>query len=89
MALPHHKGRQYSIASALPKPCFLEDFYGPYTKAGEKGPYFLTECSTQQLFSQLTLLQQVGAPGPHGLRGAPCPALPRALPARTGRAVSP
>ncbi|KAG5196148.1 hypothetical protein JEQ12_011784 [Ovis aries] len=58
LALPHHKGRQYSIASALPKPCFLEDFYGPYTKAGEKGPYFLTECSTQQLFSQLTLLQQ-------------------------------
>ncbi|XFG14368.1 hypothetical protein AB1E19_017992 [Capra hircus] len=58
LALPHHKGRQYSIASALPKPCFLEDFYGPYTKAGEKGPYFLTEYSTQQLFSQLTLLQQ-------------------------------
>ncbi|XP_043332903.1 kinase non-catalytic C-lobe domain-containing protein 1 isoform X2 [Cervus canadensis] len=56
-ALPH-KERQYSIASALPKPCFLEDFYGPYTKAGEKGPYFLTEYSTQQLFSQLTLLQQ-------------------------------
>ncbi|CAN0555950.1 unnamed protein product [Rangifer tarandus platyrhynchus] len=53
-----HKERQYSIASALPKPCFLEDFYGPYTKAGEKGPYFLTEYSTQQLFSQLTLLQQ-------------------------------
>uniref|UniRef100_A0A4W2EEY2 Kinase non-catalytic C-lobe domain-containing protein 1 n=1 Tax=Bos indicus x Bos taurus TaxID=30522 RepID=A0A4W2EEY2_BOBOX len=58
LALPHHKERQYSIASALPKPCFLEDFYGPYTKAGEKGPYFLTEYSTQQLFSQLTLLQQ-------------------------------
>ncbi|KAB0384334.1 hypothetical protein FD755_006251 [Muntiacus reevesi] len=57
LALPH-KERQYSIASALPKPCFLEDFYGPYTKAGEKGPYFLTEYSTQQLFSQLTLLQQ-------------------------------
>ncbi|XP_055281873.1 kinase non-catalytic C-lobe domain-containing protein 1 [Moschus berezovskii] len=58
LVLPHHKERQYSIASALPKPCFLEDFYGPYTKAGEKGPYFLTEYSTQQLFSQLTLLQQ-------------------------------
>ncbi|KAM9051973.1 kinase non-catalytic C-lobe domain-containing protein 1 isoform 4-T4 [Megaptera novaeangliae] len=58
LALPHHKGRQYSIASALPKPCFFEDFYGPYTRAGEKGPYFLTEYSTHQLFSQLTLLQQ-------------------------------
>ncbi|XP_061038658.1 kinase non-catalytic C-lobe domain-containing protein 1 [Eubalaena glacialis] len=58
LALPHHKERQYSIASALPKPCFFEDFYGPYARAGEKGPYFLTEYSTHQLFSQLTLLQQ-------------------------------
>ncbi|XP_057387585.1 kinase non-catalytic C-lobe domain-containing protein 1 isoform X1 [Balaenoptera acutorostrata] len=58
LALHHHKGRQYSIASALPKPCFFEDFYGPYARAGEKGPYFLTEYSTHQLFSQLTLLQQ-------------------------------
>ncbi|XP_059755712.1 kinase non-catalytic C-lobe domain-containing protein 1 isoform X3 [Balaenoptera ricei] len=58
LALPHHKGRQYSIASALPKPCFFEDFYGPYARAGEKGPCFLTEYSTHQLFSQLTLLQQ-------------------------------
>lgn len=76
MALPHHKGRQYSIASALPKPCFLEDFYGPYTKAGEKGPYFLTEYSTQQLFSQLTLLQQVGGARPTWPAGGalPCPA---------------
>lgn len=54
-----HKERQYTIASALPKPCFFEDFYGPYAKASEKGPYFLTEYSTHQLFSQLTLLQQV------------------------------
>ncbi|XP_008821388.1 kinase non-catalytic C-lobe domain-containing protein 1 isoform X2 [Nannospalax galili] len=58
LALPHHKERQYSIASALPKPCFFEDFYGPYAKASEKGPYFLTEYSTHQLFTQLTLLQQ-------------------------------
>ncbi|XP_065750811.1 kinase non-catalytic C-lobe domain-containing protein 1 [Phocoena phocoena] len=58
LALPHHKERQYSIASALPKPCFFEDFYGPYARASEKGPYFLTEYSTHQLFSQLTLLQQ-------------------------------
>ncbi|XP_042816834.1 kinase non-catalytic C-lobe domain-containing protein 1 isoform X2 [Panthera tigris] len=58
LALPHHKERQYTIASALPKPCFFEDFYGPYAKANEKGPYFLTEYSTHQLFSQLTLLQQ-------------------------------
>lgn len=57
--LPHHKERQYTIASALPKPCFFEDFYGPYAKASEKGPYFLTEYSTNQLFTQLTLLQQV------------------------------
>ncbi|XP_025866434.2 kinase non-catalytic C-lobe domain-containing protein 1 [Vulpes vulpes] len=57
LALPH-KERQYSIASALPKPCFLEDLYGPYARAGEKGPCFLTEYSTQQLCSQLTLLQQ-------------------------------
>uniref|UniRef100_A0A8C4MCW9 Kinase non-catalytic C-lobe domain-containing protein 1 n=1 Tax=Equus asinus asinus TaxID=83772 RepID=A0A8C4MCW9_EQUAS len=57
LALPH-KERQYTIASALPKPCFFEDFYGPYAKASEKGPYFLTEYSTHQLFSQLTLLQQ-------------------------------
>ncbi|XP_059254873.1 LOW QUALITY PROTEIN: kinase non-catalytic C-lobe domain-containing protein 1 [Mustela nigripes] len=57
LALPH-KERQYTIASALPKPCFFEDFYGPYAKANEKGPYFLTEYSTHQLFSQLTLLQQ-------------------------------
>ncbi|XP_006147001.1 kinase non-catalytic C-lobe domain-containing protein 1 isoform X2 [Tupaia chinensis] len=58
LTLPHHKERQYTIASALPKPCFFEDFYGPYAKASEKGPYFLTEYSTHQLFSQLTLLQQ-------------------------------
>lgn len=59
LVLPHHKERQYTIASALPKPCFFEDFYGPYAKASEKGPYFLTEYSTNQLFTQLTLLQQV------------------------------
>ncbi|XP_054441039.1 kinase non-catalytic C-lobe domain-containing protein 1 [Pteronotus mesoamericanus] len=58
LALPHHKQRQYSIASALPKPCFLEDRCSPYAKASEKGPYFLTEYSTHQLFAQLTLLQQ-------------------------------
>lgn len=58
LALPH-KERQYSIASALPKPCFFEDFCGPYAKASVKGPYFLTEYSTHQLFTQLTLLQQV------------------------------
>ncbi|XP_004625614.1 protein very KIND [Octodon degus] len=57
LTLPH-KERQYTIASALPKPCFFEDFYGPYAKASEKGPYFLTEYSTHQLFTQLTLLQQ-------------------------------
>ena len=77
LALPHHKERQYTIASALPKPCFFEDFYGPYAKANEKGPYFLTEYSTHQLFSQLTLLQQVTGPaslarGRHGEgRGGP------------------
>lgn len=59
LVLSHHKERQYTIASALPKPCFFEDFYGPYAKASEKGPYFLTEYSTNQLFTQLTLLQQV------------------------------
>lgn len=58
LALPHHKEHQYSIASALPKPCFFEDLCGPYTKASAKGPYFLTEYSTHQLFIQLTLLQQ-------------------------------
>ncbi|XP_053441626.1 kinase non-catalytic C-lobe domain-containing protein 1 isoform X3 [Nycticebus coucang] len=58
LALPQHKERPYTIAAALPKPCFLEDFYGPCAKASEKGPYFLTEYSTHQLFSQLTLLQQ-------------------------------
>lgn len=58
LALPH-KERQYTIASALPKPCFFEDFCGPYAKASMKGPYFLTEYSTHQLFTQLTLLQQV------------------------------
>lgn len=57
--LPPHKERPYTIAAALPKPCFLEDFYGPCAKTSEKGPYFLTEYSTHQLFSQLTLLQQV------------------------------
>ncbi|XP_045710194.1 kinase non-catalytic C-lobe domain-containing protein 1 [Phyllostomus hastatus] len=58
LPLPHHKQRQYTIASALPKPCFLEDLGGPHAKASEKGPYFLTEYSTHQLFTQLTLLQQ-------------------------------
>ncbi|XP_036593012.1 kinase non-catalytic C-lobe domain-containing protein 1 [Trichosurus vulpecula] len=56
--LPHHKERPYTIASALPKPCFLEEFCGAYGKTSEKGPYFLTEYSTHQLFSQLTLMQQ-------------------------------
>lgn len=73
LALPH-KERQYTIASALPKPCFFEDFYGPYAKANEKGPYFLTEYSTHQLFSQLTLLQQVlGAAGRPRGRGDGAP----------------
>ncbi|XP_004375047.1 kinase non-catalytic C-lobe domain-containing protein 1 [Trichechus manatus latirostris] len=58
LALGPHKERQYTIASALPKPCFLEEFYGPYARVSEKGPYFLTEYSTQQLFTQLTLMQQ-------------------------------
>ncbi|XP_006880179.1 PREDICTED: protein very KIND [Elephantulus edwardii] len=58
LALVPHKERPYTIASALPKPCFPEEFYGPYVKASEKGPYFLTEYSTHQLFTQLTLLQQ-------------------------------
>ncbi|KAL0616903.1 Kinase non-catalytic C-lobe domain-containing protein 1, partial [Plecturocebus cupreus] len=58
LVLPAHKERPYTIAAALPKPCFLEDFYGPCAKPSEKGPYFLTEYSTHQLFSQLTLLQQ-------------------------------
>ncbi|ELK11790.1 Protein very KIND [Pteropus alecto] len=58
LALPHHKEHQYSIASALPKPCFFEDFCGPYAKASVKGPCFLTEYSAHQLFTQLTLLQQ-------------------------------
>lgn len=70
MALPHHKEHQYTIASALPKPCFFEDFCGPYTKASAKGPYFLTEYSTHQLFSQLTLLQQVRACQAGGKGGA-------------------
>ncbi|XP_045147273.1 kinase non-catalytic C-lobe domain-containing protein 1 isoform X2 [Echinops telfairi] len=58
LAPPTPKERQYSIASALPKPCFLEEFCSPYAKASEKGPYFLTEYSTHQLCTQLTLLQQ-------------------------------
>ncbi|XP_023393815.1 protein very KIND [Pteropus vampyrus] len=58
LALPHHKEHQYTIASALPKPCFFEDFCGPYAKASVKGPCFLTEYSAHQLFTQLTLLQQ-------------------------------
>lgn len=67
LALPHHKEHQYTIASALPKPCFFEDFCGPYAKASVKGPCFLTEYSAHQLFAQLTLLQQVRAgTGPHG-----------------------
>lgn len=76
LPLPHHKQRQYTIASALPKPCFLEDVCGPYAKVGEKGPYFLTEYSTHQLFTQLTLLQQArgrprgGACGSRGGDGA-------------------
>lgn len=52
--------RQYSIAAALPKPCGFEGFYGVCAGAGEKGPFFLTEYSTTQLSSQLTLLQEVG-----------------------------
>lgn len=69
LALPQHKENQYTIASALPKPCFFEDLCGPYTKASAKGPYFLTEYSTHQLFSQLTLLQQVRAGRPGAGRG--------------------
>ncbi|KAG8517493.1 LOW QUALITY PROTEIN: Kinase non-catalytic C-lobe domain-containing protein 1, partial [Galemys pyrenaicus] len=57
-AVPQAKERQYSIAAALPRPCFLEDMHGPPIKASEKGPYFLTEYSAHQLFTQLTLLQQ-------------------------------
>ncbi|XP_054974862.1 kinase non-catalytic C-lobe domain-containing protein 1 [Sorex araneus] len=57
LAAPHRE-RQYSIASALPKPCVFEGLYGPCTGASEKGSFFLTEYSTSQLSSQLTLLQE-------------------------------
>lgn len=70
----------------MPKPCFFEDFYGPYTKASEKGSYFLTEYSTHQLFTQLTLLQQVrGAAGTRRGRG-PTPGLAEAAKASQGQA---
>ncbi|NXU51129.1 KNDC1 protein, partial [Turnix velox] len=57
----YQRERLYTISSVLPKPCynsFTEEFRGSLPKADEVGPYLLIEYSTQQLCSQLTLLQQ-------------------------------
>uniref|UniRef100_A0A8D0L9N1 Kinase non-catalytic C-lobe domain containing 1 n=1 Tax=Sphenodon punctatus TaxID=8508 RepID=A0A8D0L9N1_SPHPU len=57
---PHQRDRPYTIASAIPKPCYnnlAEEFSGFYARA-DGGSYFLAEYSSQQLCSQLTLLQQ-------------------------------
>ncbi|XP_066477526.1 kinase non-catalytic C-lobe domain-containing protein 1 [Tiliqua scincoides] len=57
---PSRIAKQYSIASALPKPCnahLQEDFSNFCTKI-DGGIYFLTEYTAQQLCCQLTLLEQ-------------------------------
>ncbi|XP_065495227.1 kinase non-catalytic C-lobe domain-containing protein 1 [Caloenas nicobarica] len=57
----YQRARLYTISSVLPKPCynsFTEEFPGSFAKADEVGPYLLIEYSVQQLFCQLTLLQQ-------------------------------
>ncbi|XP_029465830.1 kinase non-catalytic C-lobe domain-containing protein 1 isoform X3 [Rhinatrema bivittatum] len=59
--LLHQKEKQYTIASALPRPCypnFMEEFSSSYMKVDERGSYFISEYSVQQLSSQLTLLQE-------------------------------
>ncbi|NWH82257.1 KNDC1 protein, partial [Piaya cayana] len=57
----NQRERLYTFPSVLPKPCynsFTEEFPVSFAKADEMGPYLLIEYSAQQLFCQLTLLQQ-------------------------------
>uniref|UniRef100_H3APL9 Kinase non-catalytic C-lobe domain containing 1 n=1 Tax=Latimeria chalumnae TaxID=7897 RepID=H3APL9_LATCH len=58
---PRQKDRQYTIAAALPKPCytsFLEELPGSSISIDEKGSSFLIEYHTHHISQQLTLLQQ-------------------------------
>uniref|UniRef100_A0A8C5PM41 Kinase non-catalytic C-lobe domain containing 1 n=1 Tax=Leptobrachium leishanense TaxID=445787 RepID=A0A8C5PM41_9ANUR len=57
----HQKDKCYTIASALPRPCYpgaTEDFSLSYVKAEDDGTYSIYECSVQQISSQLTLIQE-------------------------------
>uniref|UniRef100_A0A4W3JX37 Protein very KIND n=2 Tax=Callorhinchus milii TaxID=7868 RepID=A0A4W3JX37_CALMI len=58
---PQHKERYYTIAAALPRPCyssFAAELSGSCQKLDEKGLSMLTEYSPQHTAQQLTLLQQ-------------------------------
>ncbi|KAK6482233.1 kinase non-catalytic C-lobe domain-containing protein 1-like isoform X1 [Huso huso] len=52
---------QYSIAAALPRPCYsslIDELSSSCLRTEEKYPLFQSEYSTQQIVHQLTLLQQ-------------------------------
>ncbi|XP_060697767.1 kinase non-catalytic C-lobe domain-containing protein 1 [Hemiscyllium ocellatum] len=55
------KEKSYTIATALPKPCytgFARELSGTYQKVDEKGLFMLADYSPQHLAQQVTLLQQ-------------------------------
>ncbi|XP_066549409.1 kinase non-catalytic C-lobe domain-containing protein 1 isoform X2 [Amia ocellicauda] len=55
------KDKAYSIAAALPKPCYsslVEELAVSCLKMEDKNPFFQSEYSVQQTAQQLTLLQQ-------------------------------
>lgn len=58
---PYQIVKKYSIASALPKPCYthLQEEFSSFSTKIDGGLYFLTEYTAQQLSGQLTLLEQV------------------------------
>ncbi|XP_063290128.1 kinase non-catalytic C-lobe domain-containing protein 1 [Pelobates fuscus] len=56
-----NKDKHYSLASALPRPCYpsiVEDYSPSYMKGDENGMYSIYECSVGQIASQLTILQE-------------------------------
>ncbi|XP_078496589.1 kinase non-catalytic C-lobe domain-containing protein 1 [Lissotriton helveticus] len=57
----NQKDKQYTIAAALPRPCYtgdLDEFSGSYVKAEDRGSHIFSDYSVQQMSQQLTLLQE-------------------------------
>ncbi|KAJ1141502.1 hypothetical protein NDU88_007832 [Pleurodeles waltl] len=57
----YQKDKQYTVPSALPRPCYtsdIDEFSGSYVKAEERVSYIFSDYSVHQISQQLTLLQE-------------------------------